>query len=208
MRGLLFLGAAAVLTAPASAQTNTSCQWIGNVWSCTQNAPAPGINWDLLRSPNQSNSVMESFRQGQEAAQRARQARAERERAEAEAEYYRAQTEAVRARSQPGVAPPQPRPPEPAAMPGWLTAWYHAAQPRMGLYPDFDKVVFAPEVSISEDVVKLMTSSPYAADIAYYLATHRAEAAAISSMPLLEAARAIDALDRKFQAEAEAPPAK
>ncbi|MCT2559233.1 hypothetical protein N0B51_09575 [Tsuneonella sp. YG55] len=128
-----------------------------------------------------------------ESVRRSRNARAERERLEAEAEYYRAQTEAVRnqgARQTPSTA---------AQPPEYLTAWLRAAQPRMGLYPDFEQKVFAPEVNITPDMVRLMTSSPLAADISYYLATHRAETTAISQLPLLEAARAIDRIESELR---------
>ena len=130
--------------------------------------------------------------------ERARQSRAERERLEAQTELYRAQAEAVRAQGQQAPAPSGQAP----ANPNYLTQWMEAARPRMGLYPDFEKVVFAREVNITPDMVRLMTSSPMAADIAYYLATHRAEATAISQMPLLEAARAIDRIESELQSEA------
>ncbi|MEO7384912.1 MAG: hypothetical protein ABIU18_08265, partial [Novosphingobium sp.] len=54
--------------------------------------------------------------------------------------------------------------------------------------------------SISEEMVMLMSSSPFAADIAYYLATHRAESIAVSKLPLLDAARAIDHIETRVKA--------
>jgi len=80
----------------------------------------------------------------------------------------------------------------------YLDRWYVAARPRMGLYPDFETKVYSAKVDISPAVVWLMSTSPYAADIAYYLATHKAEAAAISSMPLANAGRAIDQIAAEF----------
>lgn len=207
---------AALLTvaaaAPATAQTSR-CYWVGNVWTCEQSTPLQvpqsTINWGTLANPGDiASSAMESFN-------RARQQRAERERIQAETEFYRAQTETVRS-SAAASHPPRDRVGEilrpfdsPATqsvnseVPDYFTAWIEAAKPRMGLYPEFEKVVTAPEVNITPDMVRLMTSSPLAADIAYYLATHRAEATAISQMPLLEAARAIDRIERELKTKAD-----
>lgn len=67
-------------------------------------------------------------------------------------------------------------------------------------WKDFDQVVFAPDVSISMDMVGLMAESPIAADIAYYLGTHKDDAARISALPLPTAAREIFAIEEKLQA--------
>jgi hypothetical protein len=77
--------------------------------------------------------------------------------------------------------------------------WLKVAVQRMGLYPDFEKVVFSSEVPITNDMVRLMTSSPLAADIAYYLATHKYESLAISKMNLAQAARAIDQIEVRLK---------
>ena len=77
--------------------------------------------------------------------------------------------------------------------------WLKAAASRMHLYSDFDKVVFAPDVPINIDMIRLMSRSPFAADIAYYMATHKTEALAISQMPLLDAARAVDRIEADFK---------
>lgn len=77
--------------------------------------------------------------------------------------------------------------------------WLRAAAPRMGLYKDFEKVVFAPDVSITTDMIRLMTPSTFAADIAYYLGTNKMESLAISKMSLVEAARSIDRIEAQLQ---------
>lgn len=204
----------ASMASPVAAQTTTSCYWVGNVWTCNQNSPPPQINWGTLRSPSDvGSSAMDAFRQGQEIGERARRAQLERERLQAETEMYRAQAEAARAAIQPparakweslldpfeSVSGSAPQTQTPAS--DYTAAWLAAAQPRMGLYPDFAEKVFAPEVPISPDMVRLMTGSTMAADIAYYLATHRAEATAISQMPLLEAARAIDRIESELKSK-------
>ena len=81
-----------------------------------------------------------------------------------------------------------------------IDEWLKAAAPRMGLYADFEKVVFAPDVSITTDMIRLMTPSPLAADIAYYLGSHKIESLAISKMSLVEAARSIDRIESKLKA--------
>lgn len=189
---------AVAAAAPATAQTSR-CYWVGNIWTCNQTQPVQpsgtSIDWSIAKG----DSFSESLRQGREIGEdirKSRQSRAERERAEAEADLYRAQAEAIRNQGLPGTA-------RPALSSDYMSAWTTAAAARRGLYPDFDKVVFAREVNITPDMVRLMTSSPMAADIAYYLATHRAEATAISRMPLLEAARAIDRIESELKAGAD-----
>lgn len=79
-----------------------------------------------------------------------------------------------------------------------LDKWLISAQPRMHLYKDFDKVVFAPDVPISESMIDLMSDSQYAADIAYYLATHKIESLAISKMNSFSAAKALAVIEQRF----------
>ena len=80
--------------------------------------------------------------------------------------------------------------------------WLKAAAPRMGLYKDFEKVVFATDVPITTDMIRLMTPSTFAADIAYYLGTNKLESLAISKMTLVEAARSIDRIETQLQKSA------
>jgi|GEM_PF-4556983 len=184
------LAAVLCLTLPsAQAVAQTSqCQWIGNIWSCSQQPPQPGIRWDLLQQPDIAGNAMRAYEDGRRAREERERARAEAERIAAERDFYRAQTQAI---TQQGQRPAIPAPPAEDYSQRWLAA----AQPRMHLFPDFAKVVFAKEVAISADMVKLMSTSPYAADIAYHLATHRIEARAIYDMQPLDAARAISRLE-------------
>jgi hypothetical protein len=80
-----------------------------------------------------------------------------------------------------------------------IDEWLKAAAPRMGLYPDFEKVVFASDVAITTDMIRLMTPSPLAADIAYYLGSHKIESRAISMMTLVQAARTIDQIESRLK---------
>ena len=89
--------------------------------------------------------------------------------------------------------------PEPNASSPVIDEWLRAAAPRMGLYADFEQTVFATDVPITLDMIRLMTPSPLAADIAYYLATHKMESLAISKMTLAESARAIDRIEAKLK---------
>ena len=66
-------------------------------------------------------------------------------------------------------------------------------------------MVFESDVAITPDMVRLMAGSDYAADIAYYLGKHKAEARAIAMLPLLDAARAIDAIEARLKADAATP---
>ncbi len=80
-----------------------------------------------------------------------------------------------------------------------MREWLKAAGPRLHLFPDFDKVVYANDVSITIEMIRLMAGSPYAADIAYYFGTHKTESLAVSQMPLLEAARAVSAIEARVK---------
>ncbi len=80
-----------------------------------------------------------------------------------------------------------------------IDEWLKVAAPRMSLYPDFEKVVFASDVSINMDMIRLMTSSPLAADIAYYLGSNKLEALAISKMNLADASKSIDRIEKKLK---------
>ncbi len=83
-------------------------------------------------------------------------------------------------------------------MPTHMQQWLKSAQPRMHLFSDFEKVVFSPDVAISDDMIKLMAGSPFAADIAYYLGSHKMEATAIKSMAMLDAARSISDIEKRL----------
>lgn len=80
-----------------------------------------------------------------------------------------------------------------------IRAWLVAAQPRMHLYPDFEKVVFAADVPFTDKLIDLMSGSDYAADIAYYLGKNKIEAIAISEMPTLKAAKSISEIESRIK---------
>ena len=76
-----------------------------------------------------------------------------------------------------------------------MQKFWSAATPRLRLFPDFEKFVLSPDVPMTITMIKLMSESEYAADIAYYLASNKMEAYGISQMPLLPAARAISEIE-------------
>jgi hypothetical protein len=183
---------------------------VGTVWTCDTSAapnpaPVPNVQWPKT---NASDSFNDSLRQGMETGAQMRRAQEERERIDLERERLeleRQRLDADRQRSrdlsgQPGASVPTP--PATVSDP-YLQEWLTKAQPRMGLYPDFAAVVFESDVAITPDMVKLMAGSEFAADIAYYLGTHKAEARAIAMLPLLDAARAIDAIEAQTKADAD-----
>lgn len=100
------------------------------------------------------------------------------------------QREAAATRSQ-SVGVPQEMQPH-------MRQWLKSAQPRMHLFSDFEQVVYSPDVAISDDMIKLMASSSFAADIAYYLGSHKMEATAIKSMAILDAARSISDIEKRL----------
>lgn len=117
----------------------------------------------------------------------ARAQRAQRELMEEQARGLRQQNSQ---NSSPGAIPP----------PKHVQDWLKAAQPRLYLFPDFDSVVFSPDVSISDDMIRLMSGSTYAADIAYYFGKNKTEAKAIYSMQLMQASKAIASIESRIKA--------
>jgi len=113
----------------------------------------------------------------------------------AESQARRAAQEDRNRQAPVAATPPKNSEPVDPAMREWLKA----AGPRLHLFPDFDKVVYANDVSITVEMIRLMAGSPYAADIAYYFATHKTESLAVSQMPLLEAARAVSAIEARVK---------
>lgn len=69
--------------------------------------------------------------------------------------------------------------------------WLQAVEPRRQLYGDFDTVVFAKDLHVTMSMLDLMASSPYAADMTYYLGKNKARSQEIAGMPLLQQAAAI-----------------
>jgi hypothetical protein len=86
------------------------------------------------------------------------------------------------------------------AMPVAEARFQRAIKDRRSRWPDFDSVVFAPDVPLTADMLGLMAESRYAADIAYYLGKHKEQAAAISIMSPNGAARAIYGIEAQFAA--------
>jgi small-conductance mechanosensitive channel len=74
-----------------------------------------------------------------------------------------------------------------------------AAEPRRALFPDFERVISAPDVAITFDMIELMSSSPYAADIAYYLGNNKSKAYEIARLPLLRQAEEIRKIEQAVQ---------
>lgn len=64
-------------------------------------------------------------------------------------------------------------------------------------YADFEKVAQDPSLPINSSMAQVITSSDMGADIAYYLGTHKAEAAQIAQMQPLDAARALGAIEAR-----------
>lgn len=171
-RSLLLCGAVFFAAAPANAQY-------------------PALNFQPIQVPD-------LLRQAQQIEQ-IRALRIQNEQAEAQRRYMEEQQAEERRRRQADAArtqqPQSNNQPDPV-----IDEWLKAAASRMGLYPDFEKVVFASDVPITTDMIRLMTPSPLAADIAYYLGSHKIESLAISKMSLVEAARSIDRIEAKLKA--------
>ena len=79
-----------------------------------------------------------------------------------------------------------------------VESWLRAAAPRMGLYDDFEATVFAPDLPMTHDMLRLMSEKTYAADIAYYLGKRKMEALAISKLDILEARKVIDNIEERI----------
>jgi hypothetical protein len=165
---------------------------------------APALRFDTpARGPQ---GFYEGFMQGQKdrnqqelQAEQIRALRIQNEQAEAQRRYKEEKQEEERRRRQTEATRSQQQQSNNQLDPV-IDEWLKAAAPRMGLYPDFEKVVFAADVSITTDMIRLMTPSPLAADIAYYLGSHKIESLAISKMSLVEAARSIVRIEAKLNA--------
>lgn len=84
-------------------------------------------------------------------------------------------------------------------LPTHVKEFLNSASPRLYLYPDFDQVVFDNSLAINDTMIKLMSKNKLAADIAYYLGGHRAEALAISQMSYSDAERSIQAISERLE---------
>lgn len=75
-------------------------------------------------------------------------------------------------------------------------------------YDNFDELIKAPDLRISEDMVIAMADTENPADIAHYLATNKAEAARIAELPPRTQAKEIGKLEAKLSAEPPKPTKK
>ena len=76
-------------------------------------------------------------------------------------------------------------------------------------HPDYESVAKAPDVPITVQMAQVMFENPETAPaIAYWLGNNKAEAARISQMPALAAARAIGAIEARLSTTKANPPPK
>lgn len=83
-------------------------------------------------------------------------------------------------------------------------AWGESILAAKAVYADFEQVALSREVPITPQVAQLIKTSDKPADVAYWLGQNRAIAAQISTLPPVEAARAIG----RIEAMVSAPKAK
>ena len=76
-----------------------------------------------------------------------------------------------------------------------VAKFMEAIKSRKDLYPDFDKVVLHGNAPVTSSMLALMSESPYAADIAYYLGQHQEQSGAIAKMPQQQARSAIKQIE-------------
>ena len=82
-----------------------------------------------------------------------------------------------------------------AQAPAQVARFMEAIKSRKGMYPDFDKVVLHGNAPVTPSMLGLMSESPYAADIAYYLGQHPEQSGAIARMPPEQARSAIKQIE-------------
>lgn len=75
-------------------------------------------------------------------------------------------------------------------------SWSEQVAEAKGRYADFEKVVYT--APISDDLAKMIATSDMGADVAYYLGTHRDQAAALSRMHPIEAARQLGIIEARL----------
>ncbi len=63
-----------------------------------------------------------------------------------------------------------------------IAKFMEAIKPRKDMYPDFDKVVLQGNAPVTPAMLGMISASPYAADIAYYLGQHAEQSGAIARM--------------------------
>lgn len=157
---------------------------------CSQISHAQ-INFEALKRPGPS-GFYEGFQQGQIERLQKEQMQLQSETLRLQNEQLRRRIELEKLQASPPVNPTITTDKADSVV---MQKWWSAATPRLRLFPDFEKVVLAPDVPLTITMINLMSESEYAADIAYYLASNKAEAYGISQMPLLSAARAISEIE-------------
>ena len=79
-------------------------------------------------------------------------------------------------------------------------AWQEQVAAARSTYPDWDKVVNDPTVPIAPHVANLIKTSDMGAEVAYHLAANRADAARLSSLHPVDAAREMGRLEATLTA--------
>lgn len=80
------------------------------------------------------------------------------------------------------------------------TAWDTQTAALRTQHPDYDAVIDASEIPLQEIVLSAIHTSPQGAMVAYHLATHPEEAAALGALPPREALRALGKLEGRLEA--------
>ena len=76
-----------------------------------------------------------------------------------------------------------------------VAKFMEAIKPRKDMYPDFDKVVLQGNAPVTPAMLGMISASPYAADIAYYLGQHVEQSGAIARMQPDQARSAIKQIE-------------
>lgn len=76
-------------------------------------------------------------------------------------------------------------------------SWTEQAAEARTKYADFDAVALSEQTPINQGMAQVIQSSDVGADVAYYLGTHKAEAAQIAQMEPLDMARALGAIEAR-----------
>jgi hypothetical protein len=90
---------------------------------------------------------------------------------------------------------------DPAADRAQVERFMEAIKRRRHRFGDFDKVVLHGSTPVTPEMLGLMAESPYAADIAYYLAKHPERSGAIAVMQPAEARQAVRQIEAVVVAE-------
>jgi hypothetical protein len=76
-----------------------------------------------------------------------------------------------------------------------ISKFMQAIKPHKHRFADFDQVVFHSKTPLTTEILAVMSESPYAADIAYYLGKHPEQSGAIAQMGPTEADLAVRQLE-------------